>query len=437
MKKRMIITDDVDIRSKDLSLLSYDNIYKTKDRKVINRISDSSAKLELKDSIYAILSVSNKPINGRLYDYASLRKNVINKDWLEPYNKPFLKNHDLYEDALGRIKKTWFVDHETLRVEGPDGQENLPEKVLNFFNDKSCFKEGTGSVIVEVATTESCYGRIKAGLDMTVSQSSYMSSATCNICGKPYYGGDCNHTAGETYTLEDNTQKTCYLECKDFEPVELSIVNNPANNVSILYALEDEKTNSKPKDEKNENKMTVNDTKIDKDEDEDKIEKKENDTENKKENNDSEDVMFKELYKQSLSKTLNIYGEDFKKSFEAVFDSLEKDEQYKNLQKLLDSLSEIVKTTEVEEIKDEVEQKEVEEAKEEKEETEAPLVDEKEEKQEETIKDEQEEKEPEKEVKDEEDTKAKDLEEIYKDNKENIMDESFLSQKAMILLNNL
>ena len=110
------------------------------------------------------------------------------------------------------------------------------KNVLDYFESKGAFDKGTASTIVELSVDEYTYERMKNGLDNTVSQSSMMSKATCNICGKDYFDG-CQHIAGKSYDIEDgdNTvQKTCILQCSDFYPVELSIVNCPGNNHQLL-----------------------------------------------------------------------------------------------------------------------------------------------------------------------------------------------------------
>lgn len=349
MQKELIITDDVNLSAKDKNLLSHDSIYKKSDTKVsrINITDAKSASEKLKSGVYAVLSVSDKAINNRLYDYNSLKANVMNGDWTNPFKKPFLRNHDLYNDMpSGRIDKAWFVDHSRLEVSCKDGQESMPEKVLNHYKDLKCFDEGTGSTIVEIMTTEDTYNRIKNGLDATVSQSSYMGKAVCNICHQDYFSGKCSHIAGEQYEIEEDKKtvnKTCYVECRDFEPIELSIVNNPANSSSILFVLDDTTNNGKNKDENKKD-----DSKIDNGIINDTVKGTENNTNDYAEGNTlsdekepkTEDLMFKDLLKKTISKNVSDrFGEEMKEHFEALFDSLDKEEQIEKLQTFLDALN--------------------------------------------------------------------------------------------------
>lgn len=433
MPKELIITDDVNLSAKDKNLLSHDSIYKKADAKAAHiNISDAKkASEKLKSGVYAILSVSGKVINNRLYDYDSLKSNVMNKDWTNPFKRPFLRNHDLYNDMpSGRINKAWFIDHSTLEVCCPDGQDDLPDKVLNHYKDSNCFNKGTGSTIVEISTTEDVYNRIKNGLDATVSQSSYMGKAVCNICHQDYFGGKCSHRAGEDYEIEQDKEtvnKTCYVECGDFEPVELSIVNNPANDSSILFVLDESASDNKNKDEK-----TEVDSKIDNETINDKVKGTENNIKDCKEEDTSseaketktEDLMFKDLLKKTITKNVSDkLGEDLKEKFEALFDSLEKEEQIEKLQNFLEAIDF------AEEQEEEVEEKTEPETKDEGEEK-------AEDKSEEKAKEEESEVEDHKETEDSKSKKSEDLSKIYSKDKKEIKD-NVINRTVAAMLKNL
>lgn len=445
MPKELIITDDVNLELKDKSLLSHDSIYKTKDSKATHiSIADAKNNSSVKNGVYAILSVSDKAINNRLYDYESLKLNVMNGDWTKPYKKPFLRNHDLYYEPAGRIVNAWFIDHATMQVSYPDGQQELPEEVIKHYQDLKCFNEGTGSTVVEIVATEDTYERIKNGLDATVSQSSYMGKATCNICHQDYFGGECMHHAGQSYQLEkdkDIIEQICYVECKDFEPVELSIVNNPANDSSILFVLDSKKSSSK--DEKDD-EIKIVDSKIDNENINAKVKGTESNIKDceqensqpEETNNKTEDSMFKDLLKKAISKTVSDkFGEEIVEGFNKLFDSLENESQIENLQVFLDSLNiapkEVIETEESE-TKDEkeVEEPEVKDEKVEEEEKPEETTETKDEKQEPEVKDEKESAEP-------ETTKAEDLEEIFDGKSEPVVKDNIVNKKLAAMLRNL
>lgn len=434
---RIIINDEVDLSIKDSEKLTYDSLYKNNGGHLLS--SDSTKKeYTPKSGVYAILSVADKLINNRKYNYDSLKLNVLNEDWTKPFNKPFLKNHDIYTDSLGRVKKAWFIDHEKLEVSAPNGQDEIPEDVLNFFKDKKCFDEGTGSTLVELSVDSDTYERIKNGLDQTVSQSSYSEKNICSICHQPYFGGNCTHFAGEEYKVgEDEHMELCYVECSRFEPVELSIVNNPANKSSILYISNNSNKKTNSKDEKNE-KDNINYSEIDKSLSKDKIRDNENNIKN--EQNDleqtdkkpMEDSMFKDLLKKAMSKPLaDKLSSDGLEAFDKLFDSLETEEQIGFLQTILDNVS--VNEKEEEKTEDDIkdnepsdtEEKTEEKVKEEDEETKEEEVEKTEEKKEDSVEEKTEE------------TKTEDLEKVFKTDVKPVMKDSILNKKAMALINNL
>lgn len=197
--------------------------------------SKSNNNIELDKDIvaYNILTTSDKVINNRIYPDAEVQLTVLDKRWLQSYPKPFLKNHDIYEEALGRIIDTAYVDHKSMTQKG--GTEEIPQKVIDFFAAKNSFKNGAGSVIGKIVVTGDTVEKIKNSIYYTTSQSSRTDGYTCNICGSDYY--ECSHYAGNEYEVETNSGKqtvTCYPKTGALYPTENSAVNTPANDTSIL-----------------------------------------------------------------------------------------------------------------------------------------------------------------------------------------------------------
>lgn len=239
--RRSIITDDIDLSSK--KIYTENEFYKSKSvsttdsHKVsVTQVSDSVNLQQDGTQFYAVMSVSDKIINGRKYSYDSWKQTVIDGSWVKPYNKPILKNHDLYNcEPVGRIQNAFMIDNATKQVVAKSIQEELPQDVINFFDSKGVFSEGTGALICRFTADDHLAARIKSGLDVTVSQSSFMEKATCSICGKDYFGDECTHFAGELYEDKENgIQNVCYIKAEDFDPIELSFVNLPANDVSVI-----------------------------------------------------------------------------------------------------------------------------------------------------------------------------------------------------------
>lgn len=330
MSKGLIITDTIDLTIKDKSKFTFDSFYKTNDSKKNSSIVNKDFSTKMYGPVYAILSTSAKDINFRNYSYDSLKQNVINHDWTN-YSRPLLRHHNLYDGtSCGRIDKSFFYDHSTKETISEFEGTQLKKDVLEYFESKGAFDKGTASTIVELSVDEYTYERMKNGLDNTVSQSSMMGKATCNICGKDYFDVNCTHIAGQSYDVEEGdktVQKTCILQCSDFYPVELSIVNCPGNDSSITYVPSYSKT-SNSSDLSNES--TIEDSHIN-------IQTNKDDDENK--NNKMEDLMFKDLLKSTLLNNTVTAFEDEKitEPFNKVFDSLETEEQVTAFKDFLDA----------------------------------------------------------------------------------------------------
>lgn len=192
--------------------------------------------------IYALMTTSDKVINSRNYDDESIKQNNLNKDWCKPFSRPLLKNHDSYSEPCGRIMDTYIIDHATKGV-STAAVDSLPTEVVQYLVDNGHLADGTSSLIGKVIADEDTHEKILDGLYNTVSQSSYMGKFKCNVCGHDYYGGACMHSAGKSYNLDENGSKTmtCIPKASDFKPVELSIVNNPANDSSIFVVYDKKK----------------------------------------------------------------------------------------------------------------------------------------------------------------------------------------------------
>ncbi|MGL5716467.1 MAG: hypothetical protein ACRCXX_14120 [Cetobacterium sp.] len=343
-KKRRIITDDLDLEDKQGK--TADSFYGPEGK---GRTSDAAPGKAYsgKKRFFAVLSTSDKAINNRLYDKESWKKTVTDGTWNGPiYAKPMLRNHDLYSDTpFGRIKDSFFVDHDNTTVVNKDNKA-LDEKVLNHFKDLGVFNEGTGTVIVEFSSDEATAQRMIAGLDCTVSQSSFFGKASCTICGNDYFGGECTHIAGKNYPKKDDKGNTvedryCLVKAQDFEPIELSIVNIPANDTSVIYVL-DENTTPAPVpvqepegDNKNaeqvpgidEGKNTCNDSG--------------NDKNTKTEDNAIMKALLKDTLKEKIKKEISDSPE-FTENFDKVFDSLTTDEDIKAMKAFLDSIATVI-----------------------------------------------------------------------------------------------
>lgn len=335
-KPSLIITDNIDLSEKNA--IYYDSFYKDNKNTqnvIPTKISDSSVIAnDTNTEYYGLVSTSGKEINNRIYDYDSWKQTVIDGTWVKPFGKPILRNHDLYYSAPeGRITDSFFYDHATEVVTSSNVDNSIPKEVLDFYKSLGSFNTGSGSVIVKFTLDKNTAERVNANLDMTLSQSSIMDKATCSICGLSYYGGGCNHVAGDMYEIEQNDVKKqvkCIVHTKDYIPIELSLVNFPANDTSIIYKYNTPKNNGKKSDAKEETTTLENDVNV--------IDKNNPTSQETKGENDK---MYKDLAKKHLmSKTSDFLTmtEENKKCFEDFFETIQED-QLNPFEQLLEVIS--------------------------------------------------------------------------------------------------
>lgn len=346
-KIRRIITDDLDLEDKQGK--TADSFYGEGGKaKGLDSAAPGKAYTG-KKRFFAVLSTSDKAINNRLYDKDSWKKTVTDGAWTGPiYSKPMLRNHDLYSDIpFGRIKDSFFVEHSNMTVVNKDNK-GLDEKVLNHFKDLGVFQDGSGTVIVEFSSDEATAQRMIAGLDCTVSQSSFFGKATCTICGNDYYSMECSHVAGRNYPRRNDKDEPiedryCLVQAKDFDPIELSIVNIPANDTSVIYVL-DETSAPKPNPEPSsgdslEGKNHENGGKID--DNKKPCNDNDNNTKKKPEDNEIMKGLLKDTLNEKIKKEISDSPE-FTENFNKVFDALATDEDVKAMKDFLSSIVTVI-----------------------------------------------------------------------------------------------
>lgn len=351
MKKRYIIRDD---EEDILNSKGYKQIEQDKIKALDSEVHDS---VNCDDVIYNIATVSEKPINNRIYPDEHIRDTVVQKKWLKPYLKPFLTNHDVYTEPLGRIVDSCYLEHNSLDQVGYE--EKIPDSVIMKFKKEGFFDEGVGSVILKIKPFKDTLEKVKAGEILTTSQASATDSLKCSICDKDYY--DCEHTVGSTYD-----GKKALLKTGSLDPYENSRVNRPANDSSvvllyntkddsaIIFGTDNENVLIKKEDNKNEDfDKKENKTIIDEVKDEIKIEKKGDDMD--KEKISLKLAKLKTRGLKDLSKALSLSDEK-QNEFSLVLDSFSEEEILNVLDfvdLIQDELSETIK--ENLSLKDEVE----------------------------------------------------------------------------------
>ena len=216
--KKYLIRDDevVILNSKDVEEYDETKI------KTLDSVADSDNSCD--EVIYNIATVSDKEINSRIYPDQHIKDTVLQNKWTSPFLKPFLINHDIYAEPLGRIVDAVYVNHSDLTTEG--GQDAVPEAVLMKFKKEGLLNDGTGSVILKIKPFGDTLTKVKGGVLLTTSQASSTDALTCSICGKDYY--ECEHRIGAMYD-----GKKAILRTGALFPYENSCVNRPANDSSL------------------------------------------------------------------------------------------------------------------------------------------------------------------------------------------------------------
>lgn len=152
--------------------------------------------------------------NKTFYSGDNLEKSL--NTWLEPYNKPVIKNHDVSEEPSGRVIDAQFRE--------------------------SVLKPGTQTIELTMnITDEDTITKVKDGRYLTLSIGGSTSSASCSICAKNIVEeGWCGHAKGKKYD-----GKEAYWIIGEMVFDEISWVNVPADeNAQVISIQQSVETNS-------------------------------------------------------------------------------------------------------------------------------------------------------------------------------------------------
>lgn len=148
--------------------------------------------------------------NFRWYDPAYGKFNA--STLVKPSPKPILKNHDRYEDALGRVIMSRYED-----IDGLDAKQKQDLKTRKGYI--KAFGYITGKDNVEKVMDERF---------LTVSIGGRSPEVKCSICQTNLINESCEHELGLIYDT-DKGKKMAYLVYGTQEYVEYSYVNAPAD----------------------------------------------------------------------------------------------------------------------------------------------------------------------------------------------------------------
>jgi hypothetical protein len=185
-------------------------------------LQDSSP--DMSDSIFVnvVATHSDMPINNRLYPKRYMRAGVLT--WMLPHAKPVLRNHDEYQDPIGRVVDAKYVNHPK------NVKEDAPEYM----------KVGSGHQ--ELKLKVSGYENVQKVRDGRYDTGSVRFSTNhmwCSICKtdllNPDADSECEHWPGKTYDGE-----TCLLITGDLDYKEYSFVNMPADEFTKVLNIQED-----------------------------------------------------------------------------------------------------------------------------------------------------------------------------------------------------
>ena len=195
------LTDDEHLKLINFQTAIVDSEGKPYDLKTLLD-SASSDPSKLPQAIDVLIEVTHSGDNANSVMYKSDSMEKDSQSFMWPYKKPFLKNHDMEVEPIGRVLDSNF---------GPS--EITDRDTINV-----CFR----------VTDKDAMMKFLDGRYRTVSIGGSPTRVSCNICGKDILKDGqlkfCGHYKGNIY----NNQKAIWT-CTDITYNEVSVVNNPAD----------------------------------------------------------------------------------------------------------------------------------------------------------------------------------------------------------------
>lgn len=175
----------------------------------LHEFAESQTKSGLVVEVHAIHEGMTK--NYNYYSKEELTKSL--ESWFTPYQKPIIKNHDMYEEPLGRVMSARMASE----------------------------SDGTSYVLLQAAINDAAaMEKVADKRYLTGSVGGKAGKALCSVCktdwanADPYEGLPCKHRRGKVYKGE-----LMYFEMQDIEFKEYSFVNSPADSRSTVSAFGD------------------------------------------------------------------------------------------------------------------------------------------------------------------------------------------------------
>lgn len=223
-----------------------ENITSLTDEERVGFASASKSKKGLYITYY--LSHSGRRINNRIYPTLGQQRGI--DTIMKPYPKPILQNHDKDKDPIGRFVSAEWEDlsHEAVKffnnvndymevVKAYDS--NDPKEIYSVMKKYNLLTNsdwpGLGRMKVRAHITDKeAVEKFLDGRYITFSAGSSTDRHVCSICDSDWAKGDmCEHRHGRIYDGE-----ICVFITGDFNVMEGSVVNMPADDLSQLESME-------------------------------------------------------------------------------------------------------------------------------------------------------------------------------------------------------
>lgn len=194
--------------------------------------SVKSGEATLPTAIDVLFEATHSGVNRNNWNYHSDSMLKDTSSWKFPYAKPFLKNHDIYSEPMGRVRDAY-------------------HGVSEFNNERDCIN------VVFRITDKEAIEKFLDGRYRTMSIGGKVGHVQCSICGKDILKDGifkfCGHWRGETYA----GQKAIW-NGRDIEYKEGSAVNSPADDWAQVKKISLVNSESNKDDEENQGEAATN-----------------------------------------------------------------------------------------------------------------------------------------------------------------------------------
>lgn len=194
--------------------------------------SVKSGEATLPTAIDVLFEATHSGVNRNNWNYHSDSMLKDTSSWKFPYAKPFLKNHDIYSEPMGRVRDAY-------------------HGVSEFNDERDCIN------VVFRITDKEAIEKFLDGRYRTMSIGGKVGHVQCSICGKDILKDGifkfCGHWRGETYA----GQKAIW-NGRDIEYKEGSAVNSPADDWAQVKKISLVNSESNKDDEENQGEAATN-----------------------------------------------------------------------------------------------------------------------------------------------------------------------------------